>query len=125
MQTNRIRTQLTRLFGLLFCASLAACGEQAGNSNPPKATIPLPPAPAFAQMKNCVACHTANAKTVGPSWVSIAEKYKGDKDASAKLSEKILKGGSGSFGAVVMPAQGANLTPDEAKYLAEWVLGQK
>lgn len=125
MQTTRTRHILTACFGLFVCANLAACGEQTNTSNPPKATVPLPAAPAFAQMKNCLACHTANAKMVGPSWVSIAEKYKGDKDASAKLSDKLLKGGSGSFGAVVMPPQAANLTPEEAKYLVEWVLSHK
>ena len=49
----------------------------------------------------CTACHTKDKKLVGPSYKDIAAKYKGQ-DATAKLMEKVRKGGSGVFGPVPM-----------------------
>ena len=49
----------------------------------------------------CMACHQKDKKLVGPSFKQIAAKYKGQ-DATAKLMEKVRKGGSGTFGPVPM-----------------------
>lgn len=77
----------------------------------------------LAQKKNCMACHAVDKKLVGPSFKDIAAKYAGQKDAVAKLSEKVIKGGSGAWGQIPMPANA--VTPDEAKTLVTWVLAQK
>ncbi len=77
----------------------------------------------LAQKKNCMACHAVDKKLVGPSYKDIAAKYKGQTDATAKLTQKVIKGGSGSWGAVPMPAN--NVTEAEAKQLVQWVLTQK
>jgi cytochrome c len=84
--------------------------------------------PAFANAdlaakKNCLACHAVDKKVVGPAYKDVAAKYAGQKDAVAKLAEKIQKGGVGVWGQVPMPAN--QVTPDEAKQLATWVLQQK
>jgi cytochrome c len=86
-------------------------------------------APAFAnadlaKAKNCLACHAADKKLVGPSYKDVAAKYAGQKDASAKLAEKIMKGGSGVWGQVPMPAN-PQVNAAEAKQLADWVLSTK
>ncbi|MBL8352075.1 MAG: c-type cytochrome [Burkholderiaceae bacterium] len=86
-------------------------------------------APAFAnadlaQKKNCLACHAADKKLVGPSYKDVAAKYAGQKDAAAKLAEKIQKGGVGVWGQVPMPAN-PQVNADEAKTLANWVLSVK
>jgi cytochrome c len=78
----------------------------------------------LAQDKNCMACHAAAKKMVGPSYADVAEKYAKDKDAVAKLAEKIVKGSSGTWGAVPMPAN-AQVSAAEAKTLAEWVMTTK
>lgn len=49
----------------------------------------------------CMACHAKDKKLVGPSFKDIAAKYKGQ-DVTAKLAEKVRKGGSGSFGPIPM-----------------------
>lgn len=49
----------------------------------------------------CMACHAKDKKIVGPAFKDIAAKYKGQ-DVTAKLMEKVRKGGSGSFGPVPM-----------------------
>ncbi len=78
----------------------------------------------LATAKNCMACHAVATKLVGPSYKDVAAKYAGQKDAADKLSAKIVKGGSGVWGPVPMPAN-AQVTPDEAKKLAAWILTQK
>ncbi|MBP6900516.1 MAG: c-type cytochrome [Burkholderiaceae bacterium] len=85
-------------------------------------------APAFASQdlankKACMACHAIDKKLVGPSYKDVAAKYAGQKDAAAKLADKIQKGGVGAWGQVPMPAN--NVTADEAKTLAAWVLSTK
>lgn len=109
---------------------LTSCGDSAPVAPPTAQTpvvvaTPRPAAADFAQQKSCLACHTARAKMVGPAWATIAEKYKGDKDAVEKLTAKVLNGGSGVYSNVVMPAQAGKVTAEDAKYLVEWVLTQK
>ena len=77
----------------------------------------------LAQEKNCLSCHSVANKIVGPAYKDVAKKYAGNKDAAAKLAEKVQKGGSGVWGQVPMPAN--SVTPDEAKKLVAWVLSQK
>jgi cytochrome c len=78
----------------------------------------------LATAKNCMACHAVATKLVGPSYKDIAAKYAGQKDAVDKLANKIMKGGSGVWGPVPMPAN-AQVNADEAQKLAAWVLTQK
>lgn len=85
--------------------------------------------PALADMqlataKNCMACHAVDKKLVGPSYKDIATKYDGQKDAVDKLTVKVMKGGSGVWGPVPMPAN-AQVSADEAKKLVAWILSQK
>jgi cytochrome c len=78
----------------------------------------------LATAKNCMACHAVDKKLVGPSYKDVAAKYASQKDALDKLSAKVIKGGSGVWGPVPMPAN-SQVTPDEAKKLVGWILTQK
>jgi cytochrome c len=78
----------------------------------------------MAQKKNCLACHAADKKVIGPAYKEVAAKYAGQKDAADKLAQKILKGGSGVWGAVPMPAN-PQVNEAEAKQLATWILSTK
>jgi cytochrome c len=77
----------------------------------------------LAKQKNCLACHATDKKLVGPSYKDVAAKYKGDKDAAAKLAKKIREGGVGTWGQVPMPAN-PQVNEQEAASLAKWVLSQ-
>jgi cytochrome c len=93
------------------------------------ATAVAAAAPAFADQalataKNCMACHAVDKKLVGPSYKDVAAKYASDKSAVDKLAGKIMKGGSGIWGAVPMPAN-AQVNEAEAKTLAAWIMGTK
>ncbi len=79
---------------------------------------------ALATSKNCMACHAVDKKLVGPAYKDVAAKYKGDKTAVDKLAAKIIKGGSGVWGAVPMPAN-AQVNEADSKKLAAWVLSTK
>ena len=86
-------------------------------------------APAFADQalatsKNCMACHTVDKKLVGPAFKEVAAKYAGQKDAADKLAAKVIKGGSGVWGPVPMPAN-PQVNDAEAKKLVTWILAQK
>ena len=85
--------------------------------------------PALADMqlatsKNCMACHAVSKKLVGPSYADIAAKYAGQGDAADKLALKVMKGGSGVWGPIPMPAN-PQVSPDEAKKLVAWILSTK
>lgn len=79
---------------------------------------------ALATAKNCMACHAVDKKLLGPSYKDVAAKYAGQKDAVDKLAVKIMKGGSGAWGAIPMPAN-AQVNEAEAKKLAAWILTTK
>ncbi len=78
----------------------------------------------LAKSKNCMACHAVGSKLVGPAYKDVAAKYAGQKDAEDKLVAKVMKGGSGTWGAVPMPAN-PQVTEGEARTLVKWVLAQK
>lgn len=79
---------------------------------------------ALAKSKNCMACHAVDKKLVGPAYKDVAKKYAGDAKAADMLAAKIIKGGSGVWGAIPMPAN-TQVNPAEAKKLATWVLSLK
>jgi cytochrome c len=79
---------------------------------------------ALAKKHNCLACHAADKKLVGPSYKDVAAKYRSDPAAEAKLFEKVKKGGQGVWGQVPMPPNGQ--VPDgDIKALVKWIMSQK
>ena len=78
----------------------------------------------LAKSKNCLACHSVQTKLVGPAYKDVAAKYAGQKGIEDKLVAKVLKGGSGSWGAVPMPAN-PQVSEAEAHTLVKWILAQK
>jgi cytochrome c len=75
----------------------------------------------LAKARNCLACHMADKKLVGPSYKDIAAKYAADKDAVAKLAKKTREGGVGVWGQVPMPAN-PQVSQAEAETLVRWIL---
>lgn len=78
----------------------------------------------LAKAKNCMACHSVTNKVLGPAFKDVGAKYAGQKGAEDKLVQKVLKGGSGVWGTVPMPAN-AQLNEAEARTLVKWVLSLK
>lgn len=78
----------------------------------------------LAQKKSCMACHAIDTKLVGPAFKDVAARYAGQKGAVAKLTQKVLKGGSGVWGPMPMPAN-TQVSEAEAMQLVQWVLSKK
>lgn len=72
----------------------------------------------------CSACHAVDKKMVGPAYKDVAAKYRGQKDAEAKLIEKVKKGGVGVWGQVPMPPNPA-VKDEDAKTLVQWIMSLK
>lgn len=66
----------------------------------------------------CARCHAAKTTAKGPSFASIAEKYKGQADASARLVHTLKTGGSESHDKLAA-------SDAELKAVADFVLSSK
>lgn len=73
---------------------------------------------------NCLACHAIDKRKYGPTLNEVASKYANDSKAAEKLAKKIKAGGSGVWGADVMPPQ-PKLSRADALILAKYVLSLK
>ena len=76
----------------------------------------------LAKKAGCMNCHATETKLVGPAFKEVAAKYKGDKEAEAKLIKKVNDGGSGNWGTMPMPPQKGKLTDAEFKTTIGWIL---
>ena len=90
----------------------------------PAAALDMQTGTAMMQKDGCAACHSVDKKIVGPSYQEVAAKYRGDKDAAAKLVQKVKNGGSGVWGPVPMPPN-AQVPEADIKALVTWILAQK
>jgi cytochrome c len=78
-------------------------------------------AQALMKKDGCDSCHEIDKKLIGPAFRDVAAKYKGYKDASIKLQNKVKKGGTHVWGDIVMPP---NILASDAdiKALVDWIL---
>jgi len=72
----------------------------------------------------CSACHANDKKVVGPAYVDVAAKYKGDAGAAAKLAAKVKAGGSGVWGPVPMPPN-PSVSDADLKTIVTYILALK
>ena len=98
---------------LMLCMMLSALASSSAMANAD-----------LAKAKNCMACHAVATKVLGPAFKDVAAKYAGQKDAEDKLVGKVLKGGSGAWGTMPMPAN-PQVSDAEARTLVKWVMAQK
>lgn len=78
----------------------------------------------LAKSKNCMACHAVGNKVVGPAFKDVAAKFAGKKGAEDELVQRVLKGSSGVWGPVPMPAN-TQVSEAEAHTLVKWILSLK
>ncbi len=97
--------------GMLVATSLIVAGPALGAQMP-----------AVAKSK-CAMCHALDKKVVGPSFMDISKKYKGDPDAAAKIAANITKGGAFGWKLTNMPPRGMGATDAEIKTMAEYIAG--
>jgi cytochrome c len=102
-----------KIFLLVTLFPLFSLGAQAATDDAKAAII--------AKQNACLGCHAVDKKIVGPGFQAVAKKYANDPGATVFLKNKILKGGSGSWGVVPMPAN-AKLSDADVSLLASWIL---
>lgn len=78
----------------------------------------------LAEKSGCLGCHAIDEKVVGPSYVDVAAKYRGQKDAPSVLFKKVRNGGSGVWGTVAMPPN-KKVSDKDLKKIIAWILAQK
>ncbi len=78
----------------------------------------------LAKAKNCMSCHTVNRKLIGPAYRDVAIKYAHHREVEEQLVQKVMKGGSGAWGVVPMPAN-TQVNEKEARLLVKWILSLK
>jgi S-disulfanyl-L-cysteine oxidoreductase SoxD len=103
-----------------------ASGAQASGAQASMAIRQTPAAPpqdaaALARTSNCLACHHASNRVLGPSFKEIAGRYQSEATAPQQLAERVRNGGQGVWGAVPMPPH-PNLNDDEIARLVRWIL---
>ncbi|MEY3619799.1 MAG: hypothetical protein RLZZ391_165 [Bacteroidota bacterium] len=70
---------------------------------------------------DCLTCHKVAEKNIGPAYQEVAAKYENTDDNIAMLAGKIIKGGSGNWGAIPMTPH-ANLSQDDAEAMVKYIL---
>ncbi len=82
---------------------------------------------ALAKEKQCLSCHAVDHDMIGPSFKSIAHRFKGLKNADWMLEDVLLKGSESApihWGDMKMPPSGARVPMSryEATLLVQWIL---
>lgn len=70
---------------------------------------------------DCKTCHHATNKIIGPSHTDVAKKYEFTEENVKMLADKIIKGGAGVWGEVLMNAH-PDLSQADAEKMARYVL---
>jgi cytochrome c len=91
--------------------------EEAGESG----SKAISPGEKLMAKSDCRTCHNPTAKTVGPSYTQIAERYKNTPENQEMLIQKVIKGGAGVWGVAAMSAH-PDLMPEDAKAMIAYVL---
>ncbi len=76
----------------------------------------------LATSSGCMGCHQVDTKVVGPAYKEVAAKYKDDAGALDMLVNKVLNGGTGTWGQVPMPPN-AHVGEEKVRTIVTWVLG--
>ena len=115
-----------------FQSRLAACLVGAalfGASCAVHAEVDVEAAKGLARQNNCLKCHAIDKDKDGPSYKSVAEKYKGKAGAEARLIEHIMSGEKAKFPdgheeehKVVKTSPAKDMA--QIKNLVQWILAQ-
>lgn len=80
---------------------------------------------ALAQKAGCAVCHAKDKKLLGPAYKDIANRYKADAGAVAKLAAVVRKGGQGVWGPVPMPpSDPAKISDSDLRAVLGWIMKQ-
>jgi cytochrome c len=110
IDASRVNVSLS--YGGAPVASAADPGHQAASE---------PDGLARMRRSDCLACHGVDQASLGPSYVSVAQRYQGRTDAMRHLVTKIATGGTGVWGDRVMPPH-PSLSEEDRRAMASYIL---
>lgn len=127
--------KMKRIFIATILMAIFSCSksENSGNkdvlvSEPEPAlkvvTDPVAEGKSLVEGADCLGCHKVEEKMIGPSYREVAKKYENTPENVEMLAEKIIKGSSGIWGDVPMPAHNG-LSKENAKFMAQYILSSK
>ncbi|WP_184543827.1 ThuA domain-containing protein [Mucilaginibacter sp. FT3.2] len=70
---------------------------------------------------DCKSCHKEVGKSIGPAFIDVSNKYQKDPNAMTKLSQKVIKGGSGVWGETAMSAH-PSIKKGDLDEIISWVM---
>jgi cytochrome c551/c552 len=76
---------------------------------------------ALTEAMDCKACHKEKEASIGPNYLAVAEKYKRQKKIIPYLQNRIVNGGGGVWGEVIMPAH-PNISGEETRQIATYIM---
>lgn len=125
------------LFTSAVALALIACGgsgtenKEQVKEEPKQETAPAPAMPsdnpdyekglALIAASDCLTCHKVDEKINGPSYRDVANKYENTEANIKMLAGKIIKGGSGVWGEVLMTPHPA-LAQADAEQMVKYIL---
>jgi cytochrome c len=120
------------LYTLSVALLLGACGGGATNKASTTDTTTIAPENklsdnpdytkglALIAGSDCLTCHKVAEKNIGPAYQEVAAKYENTDDNVEMLAGKIIKGGSGNWGAIPMTPH-ANLSEEDAEAMVKYI----
>lgn len=70
---------------------------------------------------DCKACHTVDKPSVGPTFLAIAGKYKGQAGSVEKLAKKIIAGGGGNWGTQHVMSAHPQVSDADAREMVNYI----
>ena len=127
--------KMKRIIIAIILMTMFSCSksENSGNKDvlvsepePAPKVVPDPVAEgkSLVEGADCLGCHKLDEKMIGPSYKEVAKKYENTPENVEMLAEKIIKGSSGIWGDVPMPAHNG-LSKENAKFMAQYILSSK
>lgn len=125
-------TRLDKTALALLAAAAMGCDLAIGADESREAMLRI------AGQAGCLVCHAVEAggtgpaglKPVGPAWADVAQRYRGDPAAPARLVGEVMSGTSlydrhwkDKASGVAMPPNAVAISEADAKRLVAWILG--
>ncbi|MFN5986074.1 MAG: c-type cytochrome [Chitinophagaceae bacterium] len=113
---------------------LAACGGSDTKKTEETAAVPAATASndlssnpdytkglALVAGSDCLTCHKTSEKNIGPAYKEVAAKYENTEENVKMLAEKVIKGGSGVWGAVPMTPH-PQISQEDAEAMIKYIM---
>ena len=76
---------------------------------------------ALVAKSNCLTCHKIDEKLIGPAYKDVANKYAGNDTAVTYLAHKVISGGKGVWGDVMMTPH-PDVSEADAEQMVKYIL---